>query len=322
MPNEYHVHWGGLCEVESRAASCSPLMTGAFCSRWRPAAPYRGFKFNGRVGCWPWRMANACRAWLSGCSAAHRRSGGFAVATSRRNCPGRATRPKFPPLARAQIVPLACLEPLAKGLHITPWSSPELARQAVADGIVPHPSARTVRRLLHEVDLQPHRTRYWKTAHVEACFKRRAEQILGCYANANRLREKGFWVVCGDEMPTPIRRAIPGAIEQQEFEYILIQDGDPSQTAAATAQYFQTHPRWRPRFTPAHAPWLNQAELLNAAFSYRYLKRRSWPSRQALIDHVETAWPAYNRLYAHPFQWTWTNQKMRKWFAEHVVNQA
>jgi hypothetical protein len=85
---------------------------------------------------------------------------------------------------------------------------------------------------------------------------------------------------------------------------ILIQDGDPSHTAAVTTRYFQTHPWWRPRFTPVHACWLNQAELLNDAFSYRSLKRRSWPSRQALIEHVEAAWPEYNRLDAPPFQWT------------------
>ena len=31
---------------------------------------------------------------------------------------------------------LACLEPVARDLHITHWSSRDLARQAVADGIV------------------------------------------------------------------------------------------------------------------------------------------------------------------------------------------
>jgi hypothetical protein len=37
----------------------------------------------------------------------------------------------------------------------------------------------------------------------------------------------GFWVACVDEIPNlqaierdPIRRAIPGAIEQQKFEYV------------------------------------------------------------------------------------------------------
>src|SRR5690349_9424971 len=40
------------------------------------------------------------------------------------------------PVQRSQIVELACLEPIAKGLHITHWSGKDLARQAVADRIV------------------------------------------------------------------------------------------------------------------------------------------------------------------------------------------
>src|SRR3954462_2584993 len=40
------------------------------------------------------------------------------------------------PVQRAQIVELACLEPIARGLHITHWSSDDLACQAVRDGIV------------------------------------------------------------------------------------------------------------------------------------------------------------------------------------------
>jgi transposase len=92
------------------------------------------------------------------------------------------------PLQRAQLVELACLEPLAKGLHITHWSSEDLALQAVADGIVAHISPRTVRSILSAVDLQPHRTRYWKTARLDARFKERAEQVLWCYATAEHIR--------------------------------------------------------------------------------------------------------------------------------------
>jgi len=271
-------------------------------------------------------------------------------------------------------VELACLEPVAKGLHITHWTSADLARQAIADGLVPAIRPRTVRQILHNVDLQPHRTRYWKTSHLDAEFKQRAEKVLWCYGNAGNLAVRGLWVVCADEIPNfqvlerkPIRRAIPGSIEQQEFDYIrhgtvnllmllvvhsgqmavtilkkkdslhytqalaafrrrhcrlkgiyLIQDGDPSHTAAATEAFFQkSHGWWRPRFTPVHASWLNQAELLNAAFGYRYLKRGSWHSREECIEHVTAAAPEYNRLYAHPFEWTWTNQQMRQWFEKH-----
>ena len=282
--------------------------------------------------------------------------------------------PGFPPLQRAQIVQLACLEPIARGLHITHWSSQDLARQAVEDGIVPAISDRSIRTILNEVDLQPHRTRYWKTVRLDAQFKQRAEKILWCYGNAGRLVHEGYWVVCADEKPNiqvlerhPIRRSLPGSIEQREFEYTrhgtvnllaflvvhsgrmeaacvetkdaahyieelrgfrrrhrhlrgvyLVHDGDPSHTAAATEDYLAACDGWwRSRFTPVHASWLDQAELLLDAFSYRYLRRGSWCSRKEFIAHVGDAVPEYNRLYAHPFEWTWTNQRMRRWYAEH-----
>jgi hypothetical protein len=264
---------------------------------------------------------------------------------------------------------------VAQGLHITRWSADDLARQAVADGIVPAVSAATIRRILNDVDLQPHRTRYWRTARLDPQFKERAEKVLWCYARAERLSRRGIRVVSADEMSNrqvlerrPIRRAIPGAIEQREFEYTrhgtvniltflivhtgrmeatclenndaehyvhalrsfrrahrglkgmyLIHDGGPSHTAALTSDYFAERPDWwRPRLTPAHASWLNQGEWLNHAFDGRYLKRGSWSSRGECIEHVASSWPEYNRLYAHPFEWTWTNQKMRRWFEEHA----
>jgi hypothetical protein len=271
---------------------------------------------------------------------------------------------------------LACLEPVAKGLHITHWSSAALARQAIADEIVESISPATVRRILQHVDLQPHRTRYWRTARLDVRFQERAEKVLWCYANAQRLARQGIWVVCTDEIPNlqvlerePIRRAIPGHSEQQEFEYtrhgtvnllvflvvhtgrmelsvlgandaahyiqalrqfhrrhhrrlkgvFLVHDGGPSHIAAATRDYLAGGGVWwRVRLTPAHASWLNQAELLVNAFGGRYLKRGSWSGRDEFIEHVLASRPEYNRLYAHPFEWTWTNDQMRTWFAKHA----
>src|ERR1043166_391019 len=135
-------------------------------------------------------------------------------------------RSGFPPLQRARLIQLACLEPVARGLHITHWSSADLARQAVRDGIVATISARTVCRILQRVDLQPHRTRYWKTARLTAEFLQRTVRSLWRYSCAQHLARRGCWVVCADELPNfqvlerqPMRRAIPGSIEQQEFEY-------------------------------------------------------------------------------------------------------
>jgi hypothetical protein len=184
-----------------------------------------------------------------------------------------------------------------------------------------------------------------------------------------------LWVVCVDEVPTfqvlerqPIRRAIPGSIEQQEFDYtrhgtvnmllflvvhsglmqlvfleandhehylaelelfykqhkelkgiFLIQDGGSSHTAAGTHSYFaKSKGWWKPRYTPANASWLDQAEILIHAFKHYYLKRVSWQSKAEFKTHVLASWPEYNHRYAHPFEWTWTNQSMRRWFAKHA----
>ena len=260
-------------------------------------------------------------------------------------------------------------------MHITHWSGEDLARQAVVDGIVEAISPSMVRRILQRVDLQPHRTRYWRTARLDERFKERAEKVLWCYANAERLARRGVWVVCTDEVPNlqvlerePLRRAVPGHIEQQEFEYtrhgtvnllsflvvhtgqmeltvleandaahyipalrqfrrrhrrlkgvFLIHDGGASHIAGATADYLEgCRGWWHPRLTPAHASWLNQAEMLVKAFGGRYLKRGSWVRREEFVEHVLASWPEYNKFYAHPFDWTWTNNQMRRWFAEHA----
>lgn len=344
---------------------------------------YRPIRSSERGSSLEWPPASRSSSWRRRTIAIRPRSGEPAVATS---APGSAAcsrhprdaagRPGFPPLQRAQIVELACLEPVAQGLHLTHWSSRDLAREAVARGIVPEIADRTVRQILNDVDLQPHRTRYWRTARLDDQFKDRAEKVLWCYAEAQKLARRGVWVVCTDEMPNcqvlqrePIRRAVPGSIERQEFEYkrrgtvnvlvflvvhsgrmeaacpeckdapsyieqlrafrrrhrglrgiYLIQDGDPSHTASATSEYLESVGGWwRPRQTPAHASWLNQAELLNGAFGRRYLKRRSFDDREGYIENVARSWPEYNRLYAHPFEWTWTSRKMRRWYVAHTT---
>src|SRR5512142_1870650 len=146
-------------------------MTGPSWSRSLAANCCRGIRSGGRARSWPSLKASARASWPSGCSAMSRRFVAHANAIESADSTGcwtlssdQADRPGFPPLQRAEIVKLACLEPIAQGLHITHWTSKELARQAVERGIVPAISDRTVRTMLHQVDLQPHRTRYWRTS--------------------------------------------------------------------------------------------------------------------------------------------------------------
>ena len=356
-------------------------MTVPSCEKSLAARPCRGTRSAAPGRSWRSPRGNGPRPSPPAWNATPVRCGAPASVTRRLGCAAsskspndRVARPGFPPLQRAQIVELACLEPIAKGLHVTHWSSEDLARQAVADGIIESISPRTVRLILDRVDLQPHRTRYWRTTRLDPRFKARAEKVLWCYGNAERLARRGYWVICADEVPNfqvlqrhPIRRSISGSIEQQEFDYTrhgtvnllaflvvhtgrmravvlerndaanyvpaleefrrrhrrlrgvyLIHDGGPSHISGATAEYFEgCHGWWRPRLTPARASWLDQAELLIHAFSDRYLKRSSWHDREEFIRHVADSWPEYNELYAHPFEWTWTNQKMRSWFVRH-----
>ena len=120
-----------------------------------------GIKCNGLRSSWPSPRGSRGEHWASARNAIRRLSGGSAVAMRTRACPIPGTTPtsrataRVSALQRAEIVQLACLEPVAKGLQITHWTSQDLARQAVEDGIVPAISDRTVQAILNQVDLQP-----------------------------------------------------------------------------------------------------------------------------------------------------------------------
>jgi DDE superfamily endonuclease len=93
----------------------------------------------------------------------------------------------------------------------------------------------------------------------------------------------------------------------------LILDNGPSHIDGDTRQFLAQHGRFRPVFTPSHASWLNQAELLLRAFTDKYLRFFDASSRQMLISHLQASWLDYNVHYAHPFEWSWSSHKMRSW---------
>lgn len=259
---------------------------------------------------------------------------------------------------------------------MTHWSTRSLARVAAERGLVPKIAHSTVSLILRTADLQPHRTRYWKTPTIDGDFERKAASILWCYEQASNLAERGEVVLCVDEKPNlqalerrcPTRPMRHGQIEHQEFEYIrhgtvnfvaalvvhtgkmrgwciehndsehlcailpqllgqywhrrrvhLIWDNGSSHVSEATNAFLRVrYPHVRVLFTPAHASWLDQAELLLRTFSERYLKRGSWKSRQQLIEHLDASWREYNWLYARPIMWSWTRQSMHHWAARHA----
>ncbi len=111
-------------------------------------------------------------------------------------------------------------------------------------------------------------------------------------------------------------QALPQLLQPfQPFRRVhLIWDGGPSHLSAATAALLRSYDPWlRVLLTPAHASWLNQAELLLKSFEVRYLQRGNWTSRQHLIDHLDASTPEYNRLWAQPINWSWTRRDLHEW---------
>lgn len=112
-------------------------------------------------------------------------------------------------------------------------------------------------------------------------------------------------------------RALPGLL-QPFYSYRrvhLIWDGAPSHTAVNTLSFLRSYyGSWlRILFTPVHASWLNQAELLLRSFSARYLQYGDWSSRQQFISHLQASTPEYNRLWAQPINWSWTRRDLHEW---------
>lgn len=276
----------------------------------------------------------------------------------------------FPPIERVQIERIACTDPAAYGLHLTRWDCRSLQQVVIEQAIVEAIHYTTVGRILASASLQPHRSRYWKTATIDEEFTRRAAKILRCYERVLWLHQRGELVICVDEKPNiqALWRCAPkqpmraGQIARREFEYKrhgtvvllvafnvfdgmmwaccldandhehflwalrqisrrwararrihLIMDNGSSHIDHNTRAYLATHERFRPLYTPAHASWLNQAELLLRAFSDKYLKHFESASRQHLIEHINASWPEYNKWFAHPFTWSWTQHQMRDW---------
>lgn len=131
----------------------------------------------------------------------------------------------FPPLERVQVEQLACCDPAGIDLHLTHWSNRTLAKVATAGGMVSHIAPSTVSLILRDAQLQPHRSRYWKTPTLNEQFVELASAVLWCYEQVGRLLQQGEVLLCWDEKPNlqalerPRRPMAPGQIERQEFEY-------------------------------------------------------------------------------------------------------
>jgi len=133
----------------------------------------------------------------------------------------------FPPLQRVAIDRVACPAPQAYGVHVSRWDCRTLPQVVVEQAIVDSIHYTTVAHILARASLQPHRSRYWKTARVEEEFLRLAAKVLWGYGLVDWLHRRGEVVIGMEEKPNipALRRVAPtqlmgaGRIERREFEY-------------------------------------------------------------------------------------------------------
>ena len=88
--------------------------------------------------------------------------------------------PVFTPAQVAQVKARACRPPTECGAPLARWSCPELADQAVADGICASISPTTVRRWLSEDALKPWQYRSWIFI-TDPDFTAKAQRVLDLY---------------------------------------------------------------------------------------------------------------------------------------------
>jgi transposase len=129
-----------------------------------------------------------------------------------------------------QIVAVACEDPQDSAREISHWTPRELADEVQKRDIVETLSPRHLGRILAEMDLQPHRHRYWLTNerdHDPAAFDADVQAICELYAAAPTLALHGTHLESLDEKTGiqalermhPTRPMRPGQVELREFEY-------------------------------------------------------------------------------------------------------
>lgn len=132
----------------------------------------------------------------------------------------------FPPQVALHAVKIACERPDTCGRSLCLWDCQEIARQLIAEALVPTISAETVRRMLASHRLAPWRKRMWLSPKVarDAAFAACVRQISDLYTRPLEASER---VISTDEHTSiqprprlsPTRPAKPDQPTQVEHEY-------------------------------------------------------------------------------------------------------
>ncbi|MGY2058125.1 IS630 family transposase [Nocardia gipuzkoensis] len=91
----------------------------------------------------------------------------------------------------------------------------------------------------------------------------------------------------------------------------VVLDNGSSHTARHTRAWLAAHPRWHVHWTPPHASWLNQVELVFSALARAVLRHGDFTSRDDLIEKID-AWMIQRNEHARPFRWTYQGTLLKE----------
>ncbi len=234
--------------------------------------------------------------------------------------------------ARLELVALACEGAAEKAKGRSTPTLDELRELAKERGIVDSLSRSHLHGILQEADLHPHRVAIWLHS-PDPAFREKVNVICNLYRKAPEgsvvlsIDEKtGMQAISRKHLDRPPR---PGVLRRQEFEYVrhgtqsliaaldvhsgktvaacgpnIVWDNLNTHRAAVWEEFNEKHGgRFQFHYTPIHASWVNQIELLFGIFSRRVLRNASHTSTDHLKARTLT-WFAERNEAPKPFKWS------------------
>jgi hypothetical protein len=214
---------------------------------------------------------------------------------------------------------MACALPAEQGVPLSRWSAAELAREAVARGIVEQISGVTVWRWLSADAIKPWQHRSWIFPR-DPLFAERAGPILDLYAGywqGERLHP-GDYVVCADEKPSiQARKRIAGTRPArrdagQKVEHTYERMGALCYLAAWDARGARIFDRCAP--TDGIEPFdtlvdqvMSQHPYTRAQRVFLIVDNGSAHRGKRSIDRLQGAWPNLTVVHT-PIHASWLNQ--------------
>lgn len=228
-------------------------------------------------------------------------------------------RPSFPPQVVAQVKATACELPAKRGLPLSRYSTSEIARQVIEQGLIETVSFSTVWRWLNEDAIRPWRHRMWIFPR-DPDFEEKAARVLDLYHGTwqGRPLEPDEYVLSADEKTSiQARHRLHEPIPPTGDHPILVEHEYERKGALVYLAAWDVHRAklfGRCESKTGIAPFnrlltqiMSQAPYVDAKRVFLIIDNASAHRGQTCIERLQAAWP--NLVPVHlPVHASWLNQ--------------